>query len=197
MIAQVSGRLAARYADRVLVQTPGGVGYELVVPTSVMERLPALGESVTFTTELVVREDGWALYGFLDPVERQFFQRVTSVSGVGPRLAVALMSALGVARGARAITERNIGLLSSVSGIGKKTAERLVLELTDKIAEFTQADGAAPVGGAADTARKALERLGYSGVEADRALRDTVAADGPAESADALVRRALQRLAQQ
>jgi Holliday junction DNA helicase RuvA len=197
VIAQVSGRLAARYADRVLVQTPGGVGYELVVPTSVMERLPALGESVTFTTELVVREDGWALYGFLDPVERQFFQRVTSVSGVGPRLAVALMSALGVARGARAITERNIGLLSSVSGIGKKTAERLVLELTDKIAEFTQADGAAPVGGAADTARKALERLGYSGVEADRALRDTVAADGPAESADALVRRALQRLAQQ
>jgi Holliday junction DNA helicase RuvA len=196
VIAQVSGRLAARHADRVLVQTPGGVGYEVVVPVGVMERLPALGEPVTFTTELVVREDGWALYGFLDPAERQFFRRVTSVSGVGPRLAVALMSALGVARGARAIVERNIGLLSSVSGIGKKTAERLVLELADKLAEFTQAEGAAPVGGAADTARKALERLGYSGAEVDRALREALAADGSADSADALVRRALQLLAQ-
>jgi Holliday junction DNA helicase RuvA len=136
------------------------------------------------------------LYGFLDPAERQFFRRVTSVSGVGPRLAVALMSALGVARGARAIVERNIGLLSSVSGIGKKTAERLVLELADKLAEFTQAEGAAPVGGAADTARKALERLGYSGAEVDRALREALAADGSADSADALVRRALQLLAQ-
>lgn len=196
MIAQVSGRLAGKHADRVLVQTPGGVGYELVVPTTVMERMPALGEAVTFTTELVVREDGWALYGFLDPVERQFFQRVTSVSGVGPRLAVALMSALGVSRGARAITERNIGLLASVSGIGKKTAERLVLELGEKLAEFTQADGATPVGGAADTARRALEGLGYSGGDADRALREVLAADGQTDSADALVRRALQLLTQ-
>jgi Holliday junction DNA helicase RuvA len=196
VIAQVSGRLAEKHADRVLVQTPGGVGYELVVPVSVMERLPALGESVTFTTELVVREDGWALYGFLDPVERQFFQRVTSVSGVGPRLAVALMSTLGVARGARAITERNIGLLSSVNGIGKKTAERLVLELADKVSAFTQGHGATPVGGAADTARKALEGLGYAGVEADRALREVLAADTHPDSADALVRRALQLLTQ-
>ena len=196
MIAQVSGRLAAKQADRVVVQTAGGVGYEVVVPLGVMQRLPAVGEPVTLATELVVREDGWALYGFLDAAERRFFQRLTTVSGVGPRLAVSLLSALGVARGARAVTERNIGLLSSVSGIGKKTAERLVLELADKVGEFVDADGgrAAGAGGAAETALKALERLGYGTAEADDALRQVLAADAGTGSADALVRRALQLL---
>src|SRR5205809_7453205 len=141
MIAHVRGRLATKSADRVVVETPGGVGYEVVVPLGVMERLPATGVEITLATELVVREDGWALYGFLDAAERRFFQRLTTVSGVGPRLAVSLLSALGVARGARAVTERNIGLLSSVSGIGQKTAERLVLERADKVGEFVDADG--------------------------------------------------------
>ena len=195
MIAHVSGRLAAKQADRVVVQTPGGVGYEVVVPLGVMERLPAVGESVTLATELVVREDGWALYGFLDSVERRFFQRLTTVSGVGPRLAVSLLSALGVVRGARAVAERNIGLLSSVSGIGKKTAERLVLELADKVGEFVTADGAPATGSdAAETALKALERLGYSTADADDALRQVLAADAGAGSADTLVRRALHLL---
>jgi len=204
VIAHVSGRLAAKQADRVVVQTPGGVGYEVVVPLGVMERLPAVGEPVTLATELVVREDGWALYGFLDAAERRFFQRLTTVSGVGPRLAVSLLSALGVARGARAVAERNIGLLSSVSGIGKKTAERLVLELADKLGEFVGADGAPATGrgdaggggGAAETALKALERLGYSTAEADEALRQALAADPGtgAGSADTLVRRALHLL---
>ena len=198
MIAHVSGRLAAKQVDRVVVQTAGGVGYEVVVPLGVMDRLPAVGEPVTLATELVVREDGWALYGFLDPAERRFFQRLTTVSGVGPRLAVSLLSALGVARGARAVTERNIGLLSSVSGIGRKTAERLVLELADKVGEFVDADGgraeAAGGGGAAETALKALERLGYSTAEADDALRRVLAADASAGSADALLRRALHLL---
>jgi len=196
VIAHVSGRLAAKQADRVVVQTAGGIGYEVVVPLGVMQRLPAVGEPVTLATELVVREDGWALYGFLDPAERRFFQRLTTVSGVGPRLAVSLLSALGVARGARAVTERNIGLLSSVSGIGKKTAERLVLELADKVGEFVDADGgrAEAAGGAAETALKALERLGYGTAEADDALRQVLAADAGAGSADALVRRALHLL---
>lgn len=194
MIAQVSGRLSAKQADRVLVQTAGGVGYEVVVPLSVMERLPPVGDPVTLATELVVREDGWALYGFLDGTERRFFQRLTTVSGVGPRLAVGIMSTLGVGRGARAIVERNVGLLSSVNGIGKKTAERLVLELADKLGEFVSADSAAPMSGAVETALKALERLGYAPAEADRALRQVVAADGAADSPDTLVRRALNLL---
>ena len=196
MIGLVSGRLAAKEADRVVVHTPGGVGYEVVVPLGVMERLPPVGEPVTLTTELVVREDGWALYGFLDPAERGFFQRLTSVSGVGPRLAVSLLSTLGVARGARAVSDRNIGLLTSVSGIGKKTAERLVLELADKVGDFIAVDGGPPAGGAAETARKALERLGYSAAEAEDALRRVLAAEAGADAPDALVRRALQVLTQ-
>src|SRR2546425_12750878 len=108
-----------------------------------MERLPAVGESVTLATELVGREDGWALYGFLDELGRRFFQRLIGVTGVGPKLAVSLVSALGVERGARAVQGRNIAVLASVSGVGKETAERLALELADKVAEFVGA-GAAP-----------------------------------------------------
>jgi len=194
MIANMSGRLAAKQADRVVVQTAGGVGYELVVPLGVMERLPAVGEAVILATELVVREDGWALYGFAADAERRFFQRLIAVSGVGPKIAIALMSALGVERGARAVRERNIGLLSSVNGIGKKTAERLALELADKLGEFEEAAAAAPAGGAAEAALKALERLGYGTPEADRALRQVLAADGGDDDAETLVRRALQLL---
>jgi len=196
VIAQVSGRVAAKRADRVLVQTPGGLGYEIVVPLGVMERLPAVGEPVSLATELVVREDGWALYGFLDELGRRFFQRLIGVSGVGPKLAVSLVSALGVERGARAVQDRNIALLASVSGIGKKTAERLALELADKVGEFADA-ATAPVSGAASAALQALERLGYARAEADRALGAVLAADGGgAGDAETLVRRALQLLTQ-
>ena len=200
MIAQVAGRLAAKQADRVLIHTAGGVGYEIVVPLGVMERLPAVGETVTLATELVVREDGWSLYGFHDEAGRRFFQRLVGVSGVGPKIAIALMSALGVERGARAVKDRNIALLASVSGIGKKTAERLALELADKLGEFEEAAGAVvPEGaaGAAGAALRALERLGYATVEADRALRQVLAADGGSGvDPETLVRRALQLLAQ-
>jgi holliday junction DNA helicase RuvA len=201
VIAHLRGRLAAKSADRVVVETAGGVGYEVVVPLGVMERLPPPGAEVTLSTELVVREDGWSLYGFLEEPERRFFQRLTTVSGVGPKLAVAVMSALGVQRGARAMKEKNIGLLSSVSGIGKKTAERLALELGDKVDEFVEgAAGAAGAAGAgaplatgAEAALKALERLGYGAVEADRALREALAGDGTGDT-ETLVRRALQIL---
>src|SRR3989449_3664372 len=172
----------------------GGLGYEIVVPLGVMERLPAVGEPVSLATELVVREDGWALYGFLDELGRRFFQRLIGVSGVGPKLAVSLVSALGVERGARAVQDRNIALLASVSGIGKKTAERLALELADKVGEFVDA-AAAPVSGAASAALQALERLGYARAEADRALGAVLAAGGAGDP-ETLVRRALQLLTQ-
>jgi len=201
VIAHVSGRLAAKQADRVMVQTTGGVGYEIVVPLGVMERLPAVGETVSLATELVVREDGWSLYGFHDEAGRRFFQRLIGVSGVGPKIAIALLSALGVERGVRAVTERNIALLASVSGIGKKTAERLALELADKLGEFEAAAAGAPAaaadGGAAAAALQALEQLGYATVEADRALRQALAADGTTSGGgdpETLVRRALQLL---
>ncbi len=194
MIAHVRGRLASKSADRVVVETAGGVGYEVVVPLGVMERLPAAGTEVTLATELVVREDGWALYGFLDESERRFFQRLTSVSGVGPRIGIALLSALGVERGARALREKNIALLSSVSGIGRKTAERLALELGEKVEDFTETAAVAVPAGA-EAALKALERLGYGSAEADRAVREVLAGNGAStEETEALVRRALQVL---
>jgi len=196
VIAQVSGRLAAKQGDRVVVHTAGGVGYEIAVPLGVMEQLPPVGESVSLATELVVREDGWALYGFRDESERRFFQRLIGVTGIGPKLAIALMSALGVERGARALRERNIALLSSVSGIGKKTAERLALELADKLREFEgpgAGGAAASHDGTSEAALKALERLGYDTAQADRALRDVLAADGGG-STETLVRRALHLL---
>ncbi|HYU36518.1 MAG TPA: Holliday junction branch migration protein RuvA [Gemmatimonadales bacterium] len=195
MIAQVSGRLAAKQADRVMIETPGGVGYEIVVPLGVMERLPAVGDTVSLATELVVRDDGWSLYGFHDEAGRRFFQRLIGVSGVGPKIAIALMSALGVERGARAVKERNIALLASVSGIGKKTAERLALELADKLGEFEEVAKASATasGGATEAALHALEGLGYATAEADRALRQVLSADGGGD-AETLVRRALQLL---
>jgi Holliday junction DNA helicase RuvA len=192
VIAFIKGRLASKSADRVVVETAGGVGYEVVVPLGVMERLPAQGVDVTLATELVVREDGWSLYGFLDEAERRFFQRLTSVSGVGPKIGIAVLSALGVERGARALREKNIGLLSSVSGIGKKTAERLALELGEKVEDFTAAPAIAVPEGA-EAALKALERLGYATAEADRAVRQVLAGNGNDET-EALVRRALQIL---
>jgi Holliday junction DNA helicase RuvA len=201
VIAFITGRLASKSVDRVVVETPGGVGYEVVVPLGVMEKLPAAGAAVTLATELVVREDGWSLYGFLDEAERRFFQRVTSISGVGPKIGIALMSALGVERGARALREKNIGLLSSVSGIGKKTAERLALELGEKVEDFTEAPvpGAAVPAGA-EAALKALERLGYGVPEAERAIRQALAGNGGGRGGgtdtdtEVLVRHALQIL---
>jgi len=196
VIASVAGRLAAKSGDRVVIETAGGVAYEVVVPLGVMERLPAAGESVTLVTELVVREDGWSLFGFLEGAERRFFQRLLGVSGVGPKLAITVLSALGAGRAARAIKGRDIATLSSVSGIGRKTAERLALELADKVGDFVgEIDAAAPVGGPAAGALRALEKLGYSTAESDKALRRALGGDGGKSlDAEALVRRALQLL---
>jgi len=193
VIASLSGRLAAKSADRVMIQTGGGVGYEVTVPLGVMELLPGVGESVTLATVLVVREDGWALYGFLQETERRLFQRLLTVNGVGPRIAVAFLSALGAERGAKAIQKKDIGALSSVSGIGRKLAERLALELGDKLGELVSGEPA-PMTGPAEGALRALERLGYGASEAERALRQALAADGGAGDAETLVRRALQVL---
>ncbi len=199
MIASITGRLAAKTADRVIIETQGGVGYDITVPLGVMVRLPAVGERVTLATELVVREDGQFLYGFLNETEKRFFQRLLGVSGVGPRTALALISTLGVERGSRAIKGRDIAALASVSGIGKKTAERLALELADKMADVTDSAGAAvPVAGPAEAAVRALERLGYAPAEADKAVRQALAGDGVvggASDSAALVRRALELLA--
>jgi holliday junction DNA helicase RuvA len=193
VIAAVAGNLAAKTADRVVVQTSGGIAYEVTVPLGVMERLPGIGAAVTLATELVVREDGWSLYGFLDESERRLFQRLLTVNGVGPRIAIAFLSTLGAERGAKAIQKKDLATLSSVSGVGRKLAERLALELSDKLGELVGGQPA-PLDAPARAALAALERLGYGGTEAERALRQALAGDGGDADAEALVRRALHAL---
>jgi Holliday junction DNA helicase RuvA len=193
MISTVVGTLADRTTETVIVETNGGVGYAITVPIGVHERLPKAGTNVRLFTELVVKEDGWALYGFDDPAERTVFQRLLSASGVGPKLALAILSHLGPQRTVASLKGKDIAALSTVSGIGKKKAEKMVIELHDRFADLTVAPSAAPTS-AGDAAIKALLALGYSQREADGAVRGELQAGAPEETG-ALVKRALQRLA--
>jgi len=192
MIAQIVGSLAARDGETLVVQTDGGVGYLVTVPLGALERLPQVGARVTLFTELVVREDGWFLYGFDRPADRLVFQRLLSASGFGPRLALALISSLGAERSVQAIRQNNLGTLSTVPGIGRKKAERLVLELRDKFDEIVVTLAAPTTSGPGEDAVQALVSLGYPASQADEAVRSLLAA-GTAETAS-LVRGALQRL---
>jgi len=193
MIAAVHGVLTARLGDRIVVDTPSGVSYELAVPLGVLERLPAEGAPVHLHTVLVVREDGWALYGFDRVHERRIFQRLLAASGVGPRLALALLSSLGGARVVHALRGNDLAALCTVPGIGKKTAERIVLELKDRLGDLTPPGETPARAPAADEALQALINLGYGAGDADRAVRTVLAADGAATTAE-VIRRALQTL---
>ena len=189
MIALLTGTLAIKEADRVVVKTAAGVGYECFVPTRSLEQLPPPGHPVELHTHLVVREDAHTLFAFTSAEERRVFQRLITVSGVGPKLALALLSALSGERLVRAIRERDLAVLSSVSGVGKKTAERVVLELKDKTDDLRGESGA-PVTMTSDAAVKALVRLGYTAAEADEAVRRALVADGTLET-PALVKASL------
>ena len=193
MISTVIGVLADRRSETVVVETSGGVGYAITVPLGVHERLPEAGKSVRLFTELVVKEDGWALYGFDDPAERTIFQRLLGASGVGPKLALAILSHLGPARTVRSLQAKDIITLATVSGIGKKKAEKMVIELHDRFADLALPQHAAPAA-AGDAAVKALQSLGYTQREAETAVRAELQAGTPDETG-ALVKRALQRLA--
>ena len=193
MIASVTGVLAGRAGDTIVVHTDGGVGYAVTVPAGVAERLPAAGGRVSLHTELGVTEDGWALYGFDRPVERLVFQRLLGASGFGPKLALALLSALGPERTVRSVLARDLAALSSVSGVGKKKAERLVLELQDKFGDVSL-ESQAPRAAGFEEAVRALVGLGYGAGAADDAVRIALT-DGASQETSQLIRRALQQLA--
>lgn len=193
MIASVTGVLGDRGDDTVLVLTDGGVGYAVTLPLGAMERLPGPGARVSFHTELIVKEDGWSLYGFDQASERTIFRRLLGASGVGPKLALAVLSSLGAARTVRSIRSRDIAALSTVSGVGKKKAERMVLELRDKFDGVPiETPETRPL--ASDGAVQALVGLGYTMAAADDAVRAALAAGAP-EDTPYLIRRALQQLA--
>ncbi len=194
MIARVRGELLVRDLERVEVMTPGGVCYEILIPHSVFERLPKVGEQVTLRTFQIVREDALILYGFLEDVERTVFSKLLGANGVGPRLALSLVGALGATSVVRAIRERDSAALVSVSGVGKKTAERIILDLTGKLDDVVLAP--AGVGARApgmDEALRALGALGVVQAEAERAIRAVVQEHGNLPAPE-LIRQALTRL---
>jgi Holliday junction DNA helicase RuvA len=192
MIALITGTLRERDGDAVLIETEGGVGYAVTVPLGVLERLPATGERVRLYTELVVREDAWSLYGFDRSGERAIFQRLLSASGFGPKLALALLSTLGPERAVRSIQGRDIAALATVSGIGRKKAEKLVVELGDRFKEIPHdLPPAGPRPG--EEAVQALVRLGYAATQAEDAVRGALA--GGITDTAKVIRQALQLLA--
>jgi Holliday junction DNA helicase RuvA len=193
MIATVTGVLVDREGDTIVVQTDGGVGYALTVPLGVAERLPGKGARVSLHTELVVKEDSWSLFGFDRLAERTVFQRLLGASGFGPKLALALLSALGAERTVRSIRSRDLAALSSVGGIGRKKAERLVLELQDRFGDVGL-EPPAPATGGAGEAVTALVGLGYGAGAAEDAVRAALAS-GDSQDTSQLIRRALQQLA--
>ena len=188
MISRLQGKLLSRDAACVEVETSGGVVYEVEVPITVLQGLPSPGELRTLQ---VVTESSIALYGFSSAHERLLFQRLLTATGVGAKLALAMMSTYSVERLARALVEKDSTALQQVSGIGKKKAEKIALDLADKVADLAivtpVVDG---VTGGAQDAVQALVNLGYSFSVADTAVR-AVLEDGIPDSTEELVRRAL------
>ncbi len=170
MIGRLSGLLAEKNPPQILIDCQG-VGYEVDVPMSTFYNLPALGERVTLLTHFVVREDAQILYGFGTPAERDAFRQLVKISGVGPRTALAVLSGMSVTELAQTVTAQEPGRLTKVPGIGKKTAERLLLELKGKLgAELGAAPIALAAGANADILQ-ALMALGYTEREALVALK--------------------------
>ena len=194
MIGLVAGRLHSKSLDRVEVLTGGGVGYDIAIPLGVYEQLPRVGEEVMLYTHLVVREDAWLLYGFGSVHERSVFQRVLDAKGVGPALALGMLSTLTAARLVRAIREKDVATLQSVPRVGRKKAEQLILDLADKL-DDVQGDvvrtGPKPEGASADEAMRALVSLGYTTADAERAVRKALDEGARGMSTPELIRRAL------
>ena len=182
MIGRLTGILVEKNPPQIVVDV-AGVGYEVDVPMSTFYNLPETGSKLTLVTHLVVREDAHLLYGFLTEQERRTFRRLTRISGIGAKMALAVLSGLSVAELAQAVTLQESGRLTKVPGIGKKTAERILLELKDKLgAELTTAVGVHRPAPASSDILNALLTLGYSEKEAVAAVRtlpaDVAVADG-------------------
>jgi Holliday junction DNA helicase RuvA len=195
MIGRIAGTLLEKNPPQILVDV-GGVGYEVDVPMSTFYNLPNCGEKVALVTHLVVREDAHLLFGFLTAAERALFRLLLKISGIGARTALAILSGLSVTELAQAVARQEVGRLTKIPGIGKKTAERLLLELKDKLpaAGLTAAQvgaGGTAVPDAASDILNALLALGYSEREAVAAMRGLPADIGVADG----IRQALKLLA--
>jgi len=180
MIGRIRGTLAGKQPPTVVIETAGGLGYELEVPMSTFYALPPLGEAVTLLTHQVVREDAHLLFGFASGEEREAFRELLRVSGVGPKVALAVLSGLTVAELSQCVAAQDVKRLTRIPGIGNKTAERLLLELRGKalgtartgVIRGAGAPGTPAAATPADDVLHALVALGYAEREAVAACRD-------------------------
>ncbi len=196
MYAFISGTLVEKKPTEAVVDA-GGVGYRLLIPASSYDKLPEAGKPARLQTTFVVREDSQTLYGFATDAEKTAFDTMTTVSGVGPKLALAALSAMSPAELRDTVVAGDIAMLTRIPGVGKKVAELLVVKLRDKFAAVDGLEGGGVLGGdgalgeARADARAGLEALGLSRAEAERRLRKALKAHPGTQSAEELLRLAL------
>ena len=195
MIAHVRGRLVRKEPQEAIVDV-GGVGYRVAIPLSTFYRIGEAGDEVALLTHTHVREDALALFGFLTPGEQTLFERLIAISGVGPRLALSILSGIEAPDLVSALRASDVTRLTRIPGVGKKTAERLVLELKDKVQDLAVAgepDAPSPAASSKDDLVSALVHLGYSRPEAERAVDRALKEGGDGRFED-LLRLALRAL---
>jgi len=196
MIGSLHGRITSKTPPQLVVDV-GGVGYELEAPMSTFFLLPAVGQEVRLLTHMVVREDAQLLYGFGTEAERRLFRSLLKVSGIGPKIGLALLSGISVEGFAHCIQNRDVAALTRVPGIGRKTAERLLIEMKDRLNGAEAAPGPTVVSAGPSPeveAFGALVALGYKPAEASRLLKS---AQGGTQSTEEMIRRALQNAARE
>jgi Holliday junction DNA helicase RuvA len=200
MIGRIRGILEHKQAPDILVDV-GGVGYELQVPMTTLFQLPDTGEPVSLFTHFVVRDDAQLLYGFFQETDRRLFRQLIKVNGVGPKLALTILSGMDARQFARCVGNDDVGTLVQLPGVGRKTAERLLVEMRDKLADWLVGAGAvdlklvedgAPTADIVADAEGALVGLGYKPQEAARAVSAANADD--VDSSEELIRRALKSM---
>ena len=200
MITFLDGRLVSALPTQAIVDV-GGVGYEVFIPLSSYDKLPAIGQPIRILTHLAVREDAHVLYGFMSAAERDLFRLlVNNVSGIGPKLALAVLSGMSVNNFKAAVVNSDVVSLAKISGLGKKTAERIVLELKDKLGVAAAWEAASathaptPEQERANEAVLALIALGYKQIDAHKTVRE-LQQRGEAKSAEDLLKLALKKIA--
>jgi Holliday junction DNA helicase RuvA len=196
MIGSLRGRLVHKAPPQALIEV-GGVGYEVEAPMSTFYALPAVGAEVRLLTHFMVREDAQVLYAFASEPERALFRNLLKISNVGPRIALAILSGVTVEAFAQCVQARDVAALTRIPGVGRKTAERLIVEMRDRVGGAsvgTSLGAAAAASGAEGEAFAALVALGYTPAEATRMLR---AVESGASNTEELIRRALQGAARE
>lgn len=193
MIAHLRGKLLTKHPGQAIVET-AGVGYEVTISVPTFSELPAVGSEVALHIYTHVREDIIALYGFMRPAEKRLFEKLLTVSGIGPKLAITILSGMAVDEMAGAIRGNDVARLTRIPGIGKKTAERMVLELRDKLpAEGPEAPAGPAMSVAEEDVLSALVNLGYQRPAAEKAVT-VLSKGGKSASFDAMFREALAAL---